>query len=367
MSNKTLHVISFDTPYPPNYGGIVDVYYKLRSLKKQGCSIILHSFYKEEKDISRLKELCTEVHLYKRKKFNIFNFLPYIVSSRMSIRLIQNLKKDKHPILIEGIHCTGFLLRMFKRDRKIALRTHNIEHEYYNELAQYANSFLTKLYYKIEARRLERYEKRIASKIDFVFSLSQKDQLHFKDIFRNSKVKYISAFYNNEVKVTPPINYILIQGNFDVEENKEATRYMLDQIIPKCPNQIFIFAGKNASNQVKSGLKNIKIINSPSKRQMYELNNEARACVVYSNLNAGVKLKILNSLAAGVPVFCNKSLSLDAHLKQNVEQYANDKELIALIEKADRGTSTREDRQRNFLAVFNLDHNAQTIVSELCV
>jgi hypothetical protein len=365
MENKTLHVIAFDTPYPPNYGGLVDVYYKLRSFKKQGVSVILHCFYKEEKDITQLKALCKEVHLYKRRKFNIFNMLPYIVWSRISHRLINRIKKDNHPILIEGIHCTGFLIRMFGQKRKIGLRAHNIEQDYYNNLAKLSRNFFSKIYYKLEAGRLERYERRIAKKIDYVFPLSHKDLLHFKEVFQNSQVVYTSAFYNDNVTVCPPKNYILLQGNFDVDENKEAADYLLKEIVPQCPNQQFVIAGKSASDYVKNAPQNVKVVSSPTKRQMYVINDEAKASVVFSNLNAGVKLKILNSLSAGVPVFCNSSLYLDPYLKMNVQQYKSPEELIKLIINADRSTTYREELQKNFKSVFNLDHFAHQILSLL--
>ena len=35
-SKKEVEIISFDVPYPPNYGGVIDVYYKLKALKKAG-------------------------------------------------------------------------------------------------------------------------------------------------------------------------------------------------------------------------------------------------------------------------------------------------------------------------------------------
>lgn len=366
MSEKTIHVIAFDTPYPPNYGGLVDIYYKLRSFKKQGVSVILHCFYKEKKDITRLKDLCKEVHLYKRRKFNLLNMLPYIVSSRISNTLVQRLKKDNYPILAEGLHSTGFLIRMFKQNRKIGLRTHNIEYEYYENLAQYSNSTFRKMYYRIEARRLKRYERRIAKKINFVFPLSHKDLLHYKEVFINSEVVYTSAFYNNNVEVVPPRNYILLQGNFEVEENQVAAEFLLKQVIPKCPDQPFVIAGKSASKFVNGKLpKSVIVVDSPSKKQMYELNDSAKASVVYSNLNAGVKLKILNSLAAGVPVFCNSNLYLDPYLKLNIQQYKNSSDLVRLIINADRAKSIREERQRNFLSVFNLDHFAQQMLGLL--
>ena len=42
--NKHLHIVSFDVPYPPDYGGAIDVYYKLKALHEEGIKIYLHCF-----------------------------------------------------------------------------------------------------------------------------------------------------------------------------------------------------------------------------------------------------------------------------------------------------------------------------------
>ena len=34
-----LHVVSFQVPFPPDYGGLIDVYYKLKALKEAGDEI----------------------------------------------------------------------------------------------------------------------------------------------------------------------------------------------------------------------------------------------------------------------------------------------------------------------------------------
>jgi hypothetical protein len=44
LKSKHLHIISFDVPYPANYGGVIDIYYKLKALKKQGIKIHLHCY-----------------------------------------------------------------------------------------------------------------------------------------------------------------------------------------------------------------------------------------------------------------------------------------------------------------------------------
>ena len=44
LENKKLHLISFDVPFPANYGGVIDVFHKINSLHKIGVKVILHCF-----------------------------------------------------------------------------------------------------------------------------------------------------------------------------------------------------------------------------------------------------------------------------------------------------------------------------------
>ena len=32
---KEIHIITFDIPYPANYGGVIDVFYKIKALKEK--------------------------------------------------------------------------------------------------------------------------------------------------------------------------------------------------------------------------------------------------------------------------------------------------------------------------------------------
>src|SRR5512133_461777 len=106
MPDKHLHIISFDIPFPPNYGGVIDVYYKLKTLHSLGVKIHLHCFeYPGRSRSEDLNALCEEVFYYPRITGlrSAFSFAPYIVSSRKSEELMKNLLKDEHPILFEGL------------------------------------------------------------------------------------------------------------------------------------------------------------------------------------------------------------------------------------------------------------------------
>jgi len=66
---KHLHIISFDIPFPANYGGVIDVFYKIKNLANAGIKIHLHCFeYGDRKHSSELESICYRVYYYPRKQ-----------------------------------------------------------------------------------------------------------------------------------------------------------------------------------------------------------------------------------------------------------------------------------------------------------
>ena len=44
MAEPHLHIVSFDVPWPANYGGVIDVFYKVKALADLGIRLHLHCF-----------------------------------------------------------------------------------------------------------------------------------------------------------------------------------------------------------------------------------------------------------------------------------------------------------------------------------
>ena len=104
--SQYLNIVSFDVPFPANYGGVIDVYYKLVWLKKSGVKIILHCFQYGRKPAPELEQLCEKVYYYERQtglKKNL-SLSPYTVVSRQSKELEKNLLANDYPILFEVLH-----------------------------------------------------------------------------------------------------------------------------------------------------------------------------------------------------------------------------------------------------------------------
>ena len=130
---KYLNIIAFNIPWPANYGGIIDVYYKMKALHQCGVKIILHCFEYERAHSPELEAICEKVFYYKRHTGLRTNMtlLPYNVYSRKHPELITNLLKNDYPILFEGLHCCYYINDPRLHNRKKIYREANIEHDYY--------------------------------------------------------------------------------------------------------------------------------------------------------------------------------------------------------------------------------------------
>ena len=200
MSEKHIHIVSFDIPYPPNYGGVIDVFYKLKALNDQGVKIHLHCIEYPGRDrTSELNKYCVSVDYYYRKTgiISALNCKPYIVASRRSGKLIKNLLKDDYPILFEGLHSCFYLTDSRLKNKIKIYRESNIEHRYYFNLFKVEKNIFYKTYFLIESWKLFYYQKTLKH-ADLMLAVSQKDTEYLQNCFPDKKVVYLPSFHANE-------------------------------------------------------------------------------------------------------------------------------------------------------------------------
>lgn len=335
---KSLHIISFDVPYPANYGGVIDVFYKIKQLHKAGVKIILHCFEYGRGVQEELNKYCAEVHYYKRKKSiaSQISTLPFIVKSRMSENLMKNLLKDNHPILFEGLHTCGILndARITKRFK--IYRESNIEHEYYKHLAAAEKNVLKKNYFLAEASRLKRFEK-VLEHADKMLVVSMADKDYLKKQFPNSNIEYLPSFHPYEETISKPGvgSYILYHGNLSIAENVLGIQYLSEHVFSKCSHQVIV-AGLNPDNELKLFLKKyptIELIENPNDGEMQELISNAQINCLYTHQATGLKLKLLNSLFAGRFCLVNDKMLHGTGLEKACEIANSTAEFIVTINK----------------------------------
>ncbi len=311
MSDNHIHIVSFDVPYPANYGGVIDVFFKLKALSERGVKVHLHTFEYGREHSPVLEKLCFSVNYYKRDTSfkRSLQRLPYIVTSRLSDELIGNLKKDDYPVLLEGLHCCGVLLDESMAGRKVFVRAHNVEHDYYRLLAKSERNLYKKLYYSMEAVKLRRFEK-ILDKASAVFAISNNDFEYFRSRYEN--VHLIPAFngFSDVNVVEGQGDYVLYHGRLDVAENYDAAEFLITKVFSRLDVRLKI-AGMNPPERLvalAAENQNVELIPNPDDSTMQQLIRNAQVNVLVTAQPTGLKLKLLNALFNGRHCLVNSKM-----------------------------------------------------------
>ena len=338
--DKHIHIVSFDIPYPPDYGGIIDVFYKIYYLHKAGYKVILHCFqYKDKKASEVLERYCEKVYYYRRdlsfKKH--LSFLPFTVYSRMNKELLHNLLQDDYPILFETLHCAYYIQDKALKNRKKILRLSNIEHHYYYHLFLSEKNLLKKIYFLIESIKLYFFEKNAFHYADVILPVTHKDK------------EYVNAYYSNKTNILLPCfhpyvnnsiclgkgDYLLYHGNLSVAENYDAAEFLINKIAPKVQIPIII-AGKNPpSFLIKKAQKydHIQIVENPEEEEMKQLIQNAQIVWLYTNQATGLKLKLIYSLFTARFIISNDKMLAGTSIKPNTSLYIKNavEEIVSTI------------------------------------
>jgi len=311
LTDPHIHIISFDVPLPADYGGVIDVFYKIKALYELGYKIHLHAY---EYGRGRNKELnlyCQSVNYYERNlsRQNLFLRKPFIVVSRNSQSLYENLLKDDYPILFEGLHSTYYLDHPDFASRRKIVRSHNIEHEYYRCLAEAERSIFKRYYFQNEASKLERHED-VLEHVSGVAAISEPDKKHFDQRFSN--IEWISAFHPfSKVEAKEGLgSYALYHGNLAVPENDKAAIYLAKQIFSALDVE-FVIAGNDPSPELRELVarnSNIKLKADISTKEIDYLIQNAQINVLPTFQATGIKLKLLSALFQGRHALVNSPM-----------------------------------------------------------
>ncbi len=375
MKNETFHIIAFDVPYPPNYGGIVDVFYKLKSLSEAGAKLIYHCFYYDGHNppSAILDAYCEKIYYYRRGKKPwklVTSRLPYVISSRDNKALLKNLVRDDFPILFDGIQTCYYLNHPEIKKRVRLFRANNIEHTYYFELAKWETSWLKKRYLKIEARRLKRFEKQLTG-VDAILCVAKMDIPHFEHY---AKTHHIPPFFNSENHPTiaekETLKHVLFQGNLSVKENEYAAKFILNEIAPLTQKKIII-AGKNPSSTLIALAKNhrnVELIASPSIEKMDALIRLSQVNLLITFQQTGIKLKLLHALESGQHIIINDKMDDSGIFAALCHVENKPKGIVEQIEKLLEIPFTIEDkvqRDATFALNYGNSRNANRILEIL--
>jgi len=370
LEEKHIHIVSFDIPFPPDYGGVIDVFYKIKALSSLGVKIHLHCFQYGRKKSGILEALCHQVFYYPRKRIytGIVSRVPYIVGSRINPDLLERLSLDQFPILFEGLHTCAYLDHPLLAEKTKGVRMHNVEWQYYRGLFDYSTDALKSIYYAVESKRLHRFES-VLIHANHIFGISKTETEYL--INRYPQTTLLFPFHgvsiNHEQSGTG--KFALYHGNLSVPENEEAVFWLLENL-KSDPDFPLIVAGKKPNPKLKAAIEaasGFELVENPSDPKMDELITNAHIHILPTFQSTGVKLKLIKSLFRGRFVMVNPEMVEGTGLQELCYIFKNPDSLNKLVQDLKNKMYERSENEKRegFLLAYDDLDAARKIVEKL--
>jgi sugar transferase (PEP-CTERM/EpsH1 system associated) len=273
----------------------------------------------------------------------------------MKQALRQLLSESNFQIVqVESIHLMSYLpiLRQARRRPIVVCDWHNIESELMQRYSDREPGFLRRVYASKTARLMREFEARALQEFDAHVTVSQRDAERLLQINSTARVFVIEngvdiAFYSDPNDHSPARRIVFV-GSMDYHANIEGAMNFARNVWPvlrkQRPELTFTIVGKDPAAEVRelAQLPGIEVTGTVDDvRPFYR---EAIAAVVPLNVGGGSRLKILEAMAAGVPVVSTTlgAEGLDVRPDENILiADANDelaKAIIGLTENEARRT-----------------------------
>ncbi len=314
---KKLQIVCFENPFPANYGGVIDVFYRIQALHALGIEITLHCFVTDRTEVKpELQALCKSVHLYpkERKIGQLFSQYPLSVVSRFHTNLTKQLLASDAPILIEGLQSSFLATLPAFRDRKLYLRLHNLESVYYNGLANSETNWIKQLLYRWEAKKYQKYEAYL-NRFATIFTISKRETL---EVAKVAHAQYLPPFHGNE-RCTSAVgmgDFALYHGDLRLSDNKRAALFLFN-VFSELPQRKLVVAASDIPESIKQEAKrfsNVTVIETQSQAELFTYVRQAQMNVMLSFQPSGTKLKAINALYMGRHCIVNENMIDDTEL-----------------------------------------------------
>ncbi|MCB0401099.1 MAG: glycosyltransferase [Flavobacteriales bacterium] len=369
---KAINIIAFDVPFPANYGGVIDVFYKIKSLHQAGIKIHLHCFEYGRGQQKELDKYCESVTYYKRQTgtSSMLSNLPYIVKSRTSKTLKLNLLSNNFPVLFEGLHCCFLLDDPDFKERYKIVRAHNVEHDYYAHLAKNETHKVRQQYYRSETRKLRKFEK-IIQHADLCLTISENDLIHFQETYPKLNCMLVPAFHQSDsVNIKEGLgDYVLYHGNLSVNENQKALEFIVDNVFNKLDIPLVVAGLNPDKNSLKlvDKYSHVRLIENLSDKDLNHLIANAQINFLYTAQATGLKLKLLNALHNGRHCVVNSKMVVNSDLATCCEVEDQVKPLRVIMKDLMVKPVSEKSiaRRKKVLKRYTNQHLADSIIHQL--
>jgi glycosyltransferase involved in cell wall biosynthesis len=289
-----------------------------------------------------------------RYPLTVLNYTTAAMAETLKRTLDEN---DFDLVHVEGLLLAAYLpiIRAAKSRPFVVCDWHNIDSEVMQRYSKHAPSVAQKVYAYLTKKRLQTLERQGLDLFDGHFVVSERDRKKLLEISPDSRIFVAdngvdSAFYsdkaienayalwrqqnsdsddknarNEDVFNFPnQRNRLLFVGSMDYHANADAVEKFVKEVWPKLfarnPQIKFTIVGRRPSAEIHALAKFPGVEVTGTVEDVRPYYREAFAAVVPLRIGGGSRLKILEAMAAGVPVISTRlgAEGLEVQHKQNI-------------------------------------------------
>lgn len=322
-----LHIAPYYPSVNAMHAGGVAMGHEIGTLKKLGHNVFIVAFTQKEYDYQLYMREHNNYDDYvligkEKKIMNIIRhpFSPLLFSTRMDSLFFKKIKQSIKKNNIQAIHLEySSMLWCLKLKKsmpylKFVSVLHDVTIQSYERKVQIEKKNYKKFLLSLETKRVFRYEKKYLRMCDEIVTFSEKDK-NLISKYYNLSARRINTYFGLDEIIEKKNRYERIQdGYFSVcfvgqmgrKENEEAAVRLIS-LFEKIKNEkkrLFI-VGAKPSDYLKSYSKsNVVITGFVEDIDVFVLNNCDIACFPLIS-GAGIKIKVLEAIALGIPVITN--------------------------------------------------------------
>ena len=340
-------LIARTCPYPANDGEKIRVFNLIKNLSHHEITLVCRAMTEEEqKGVSELEKYCKDVYAVyipspesfwvKLSWVRPFVFSKYPISLstvffEKKLEIIQRICNEKEfdIIQIEHSSLTIYLdFLSFKKKTGTVLTMHNIDYVRNSRLINNLSFSIKKIYQLINQIKFKKWELASLKRYDRIITMSDID----RDMLLKDMPSLVISVVPNGVD-TKTIGFsttksieqnnmnIIFVASMDSEANHDGAIYFIEHVFPlikkKIPDAVSIFVGRNPKKELSDKHNGKDIIVTGMVNSVFKYYQDAAVAIVPLRSGGGTRLKILEAMAAGVPVVSTTIGAEGLNLKNN--------------------------------------------------
>lgn len=272
----------------------------------------------------------TGVGFYARLATNLVSPLPYSVASHYSPRFAQGVQTlfAQRAVEVWNLEWSGYRYAIEGLPGPVVLQAHNVDSLIWQRYYETATGLLQRAYVSRQWQKFERFERGAFHRADRVVFVSEVDAAVARERFqlRNASVveNGVDVAAYSAVRPTPGSRGILYLGSLDWRPNVDAVELLLREIFPRVRHQLpkarLVLVGRKPPESLVRRVK--QMANVELHADVPDVKPFLAASGVMAvplRVGGGSRLKILEALAAGLPVVSTTIGAEGLHLVAGVD------------------------------------------------